>query len=56
MNNLSQKYENGYSVTDNMQFLYQENLPLIKKIIQPYYKYEETEDLLQEAYFGYMKL
>lgn len=43
---------NGYSVTDNMQFLYQENLPLIKKIIQPYYKYEETEDLLQEAYFG----
>lgn len=43
---------NGYSVTDNMQLLYQENLPLIKKIIQPYYKYEETEDLLQEAYFG----
>lgn len=43
---------NGYSVTDNMQLLYQENLPLIKKIIQPYYKYEEIEDLLQEAYFG----
>lgn len=43
---------NGYSVTDNMQLLYQENLPLIKKIIQPYYKYEETEDLLQEAYLG----
>lgn len=43
---------NGYSVTDNMQLLYQKNLPLIKKIIQPYYKYEETEDLLQEAYFG----
>ncbi len=43
---------NGYSVTDNMQLLYENNLPLIKKFIKPYTAYEPMEDLLQEAYFG----
>ncbi len=43
---------NGYSVTDNMQLLYESNLPLIKKFIKPYTAYEPIEDLLQEAYFG----
>ena len=43
---------NGYSVTDNMQLLYESNLPLIKKFIKPYTAYEPMEDLLQEAYFG----
>ena len=42
----------GYSVTNNMQWLYQRNLPLIKQFIKPYLAYEELEDLLQEAYFG----
>lgn len=43
---------NGYSVTDNMQLLYESNLPLIKRFIKPYTAYEPIEDLLQEAYFG----
>ena len=43
---------NGYSVTDNMQSLYEKNLPLIRAIVRPYAVYEPMEDLLQEAYFG----
>lgn len=43
---------NGYSVTDHMQILYENNLPLIKKFIQPYVAYECEADLLQESYFG----
>jgi len=43
---------NGYSVTDYMQLLYENNLPLIKKFIKPFAAYESMEDLLQEAYFG----
>ena len=42
----------GYSVTDNMQLLYEKNLPLIKKCVKPYAGYEPMEDLLQESYFG----
>lgn len=43
---------NGYSVTDNMQLLYERNLPLIKQIIKKYAAYEPMEDLSQESYFG----
>lgn len=43
---------NGISVTDNMQSLYEKNLPLIKKIVKPYTAYEPMEDLLNESYFG----
>lgn len=43
---------NGYSVTDYMQLLYESNLPLIKRFLNPYTAYEPMEDLLQEAYFG----
>ena len=49
---LVQKIKNGYSVTDNMQKLYENNLPIIKQVIKPYTAYENMEDLLQEAYFG----
>lgn len=54
MNNeqIVEQIQNGYSVTDNMQLLYENNLPLIKQFIKPYAAYESTEDLLQEAYFG----
>ena len=45
----------GVSVTDNMERLYMDNLPLIKKFIKPYMNYEPEEDLLQEAYFGLLK-
>ena len=50
MNNeqIVEQIQNGYSVTDNMQLLYENNLPLIKQFIKPYAAYESTEDLLQE--------
>ena len=35
---------NGYSVTDNMQLLYESNLPLIKRFLKPYTAYEPMED------------
>ena len=47
-----EQIRNGYSVTDNMQLLYERNLPLIKHIVKPYAAYEQLEDLLQETYFG----
>lgn len=47
-----EKIKNGYYVTDNMQLLYERNIPQIKQIIKPYAVYENMEDLLQEAYFG----
>ena len=46
------RIRNGYSVSDNMQLLYEKNLPLIKKCVKPYAGYEPMEDLLQESYFG----
>ena len=42
----------GRSVSENMQDLYERNLPLIKKTVKPYTAYEPMEDCLQEAYFG----
>lgn len=42
----------GQDVSSNMQQLYSQNLPSIKKFIKPYTYYELEEDLLQEAYFG----
>lgn len=49
---LVEQIRNGYHVTENMQVLYENNLPLIKKFIRPYTYYEPEEDLLQEAFFG----
>ena len=49
---LVERIRNGYHVTENMQVLYENNLPLIKRFIKPYAYYESEEDLLQEAYFG----
>ncbi len=45
----------GYSVTDNMQLLYEKNLPLIKRFVKPYTAHEDEADLLQEAYFGLLE-
>ena len=47
-----EQIRNGYHVTDNVQELYENNLPLIKKFIKPYTYYEPEEDLLQETFFG----
>lgn len=49
---LVERIRNGYSVADNMQLLYENNLPLIKRYIKSYTAYEPMEDCLQEAYFG----
>ena len=49
---LVERIRNGYHVTENMQVLYENNLPLIKRFMKPYTYYEPEEDLLQEAYFG----
>lgn len=47
--------QQNINVKDNMGELYQQNLPLIKKLVRPYSKYMEEEDLLQEAFFGLEK-
>lgn len=49
---LVEQIRNGYHVTQNMQRLYEGNLPLLKKFVKPFTCYEPEEDLLQEAYFG----
>lgn len=49
---LVEKIRGGYSVTDNMQLLYERNLPLIRKFIKSYAVFECMDDLMQEAYFG----
>ena len=52
---LVEEIKNGHSVTENMQLLYENNLPLIKRYIRKYTAYEDMEDLLQEAYFGLLE-
>ena len=49
---LVSEIQSGLSVTENLQTLYQQNLPLIKKFIRPYTVFEDEADLLQESYFG----
>ncbi len=49
---LVKRIRGGSLVSDNMQLLYERNLPLIKQCIEPYAAYEPMEDLLQESYFG----
>lgn len=48
----------GNLAKENMQILYDRNLPLIKKFINPYMAHvseDEKQDLLQEAYFGLLE-
>ena len=49
---LVEQIRNGYHVTQNMQRLYEGNLPLLKKFERPFTCYEPEEDLLQEANFA----
>ena len=49
---LVERIRGGFSVSENMQSLYEGNLPLIKKFIKPFTAYECEADLLQESYFG----
>ena len=47
-----QEIQNGINVTENMELLYRQNMPLIRRFIKPYSHYENMEDLEQESYFG----
>lgn len=49
---LVQRIKCGNSDPEDMQALYENNLPLIRKFIKPYTAYESMDDLLQESYFG----
>lgn len=49
---LVERIRGGFSVSKNMQSLYEGNLPLIRKFIKPFTAYECEADLLQESYFG----
>lgn len=49
---LVQRIRDGYLVPENMQTLYANNLPLIRKFIKSYTVYECEADLLQESFFG----
>lgn len=42
----------GQNIKDNMQQLYNQNLPLIRQFIRPFLGYEDEADLLQESYIG----
>ncbi len=52
---LVERIRGGFSVSENMQSLYENNLPLIKKFIKPFTAYECEADLLQESYFGLLE-
>ena len=49
---LVERIKNGDHVTEHMQELYENNLPLIRQFIKPYINYAEEQDLMQETYFG----
>ena len=42
----------GQNVNDNMTLLYNQNLPMIHRIVKKYSGVEEIEDLIQESYFA----
>ena len=54
MNNeeLVLEIQKGNTTSENLQILYDKNLPLIRMIVKPFMQYECEEDLLQEAFFG----
>lgn len=52
---LVERIRGGFSVSENMQSLYENNLPLIRKFIKPYTAYECEADLLQQSYIGLLE-
>lgn len=45
----------GHDVTENMTLLYNQNLPMIHRIVKKYSSVEAIEDLLQESYFSLVR-
>ena len=52
---LVEQIKKGYCVNKNMEQLYNQNLPLIKKVCKPFSAYEPLEDLLQESFLSLYK-
>ena len=49
---LVEQIRSGRKVSENMETLYKNNLPLIRQFIRPYIYFEPEADLLQQAYIG----
>ena len=45
----------GQNVTDNMTLLYNQNLPMIRKVVKKYAGIEDVEDLTQESYLSLVR-
>ena len=52
---LVQEIQSGNDVKNNLGILYEQNRRLIFKIVFPFSKMAEIDDLMQEAYFGLVK-
>lgn len=49
---LVSRIRKGKSVSENLQTLYENNMPFIRSIVKPYAVHEPLEDLMQEAFLG----
>lgn len=49
---LVEQIRSGRKVSENMETLYKNNLPLIRQFIRPFIYFEPEQDLLQQAYCG----
>lgn len=49
---LVEQIQSGVDVKKNLGILYQQNRNYIWKVVQPFADFAETDDLMQEAYFG----
>lgn len=49
---LVSRIRKGQSISENLQALYENNLPYIRSIVRPYAVHEPLEDLMQEAFLG----
>lgn len=49
---LVEQIRSGRKVSENMETLYKNNLPLIRQFIRPFIYFEPEQDLLQQAYIG----
>ena len=47
--------QQGVDVQDNLKILYEQNKRYIYKIANPFMKYAEADDILQEAYIGFQE-
>lgn len=46
------KIQKGINESENLQLLYDRNLPLIRSHVKPYFAFDDAEDLMQQAFLG----